>query len=103
MVAIDRTKLLEAMFGSFFMNEHLQKLPQFSLIYPELLQAVKEEVYTREQYTWEFIVDPLTRFMDDFVCVQFGYVEVYSQLAWYRAMTQKQDHYREGMGGFQMD
>ena len=84
--------ILDAMFGEFFKyNKTLLQLENFGAIYPELLQAVREEVYTRDKNSWEFIIDPLTQQLDDFIIVQFGECEIYTKKGWYLAMHAKLD------------
>ena len=89
--------ILDSMFGEFFRNprfepaRYLTNLENFNVIYPELLAAVREEVYTRDNNSWEFIIDPLTQQLDDFIIVQFGECEVYTKKDWYQAMHAKLD------------
>ena len=84
--------ILDCLFGEFFKsNPYLTRLENFGVIYLELLAAVREEVYTRDNNSWEFIIDPLTQQLDDFIIVQFGECEVYTKKDWYQAMHAKLD------------
>ena len=81
--------MLEVLFGDYLSEiPILREMNIFEMeIKPLLLANVKEEVFRREPTNCEFLIHPLTQFLNDIIIIQYGTCEVFSRKDWLEAVN----------------